>query len=337
MDTARLQQQEIKEIRREQDEEAKGIQKLEEDLKSVGGSPKSHFELEVRRLKHQRLKESIPRSIRVPGLDIQHHFFPDDSSSIPAYVNLPPSPPASPAHRPPVNPAHQDEKIDETHPDYIKALDVLRNQQNYHQKAFKHFEYDLHQKAFKERRPISRVFSYPPVNVAPGVYQIGGVQSVEEVYLKPQYRDIETIQRTDTYDRAHKFNQANRRKSGMEGRAYSYLTVGPWIKLRFLKQTIHITLKGRPPQKAYDILARHLNAQIKQADRPRIVQPRRETKSKTYMETVASTERLKNISGAELSTILGRALRKRVKHIIYRQSSIGGPFFKYAKTHESLY
>jgi len=113
--------------------------------------------------------------------------------------------------------------------------------------------------------------------------------------------------------------------------------VGPWIKLRFLKMTIHITAKGTPPLEAYEILASNLAKQIRVAEKPLILMPNKITNTKKQMVTLASTERLKGISVLLLTQLLKKGLQRRLRHIIYRQKNQGGPLFETAKTEDALY
>jgi hypothetical protein len=158
---------------------------------------------------------------------------------------------------------------------------------------------------------------------------------IERVIERRPFRDIEPyIQR----DAAQKVRDHKRSyHSGIEGKAKNYLMVGPWIKLRLLKQTIHITMKGRPPLRAFEILAKHFMKQLKISQNPRILLPQRTKRETKHMLTVATTERLKNINQFELVTLLQKSLRKKLHHIIYRQNNVGGPLFKFAKTNDTLY
>ena len=116
----------------------------------------------------------------------------------------------------------------------------------------------------------------------------------------------------------------------------SYVSIGPWLRLRLLKSTVHITRKGTPPFKAYQILARHILKQVKGAQKPRIVMPM-SYKGKKSMRTLANTERLQHISEGDLAQICQQGLRKRAKHIIYRQTNRGGSLFESAKKEDVLY
>ena len=60
-------------------------------------------------------------------------------------------------------------------------------------------------------------------------------------------------------------------------------------------------------------------------------------KGKKKMLTLTNTERLNNISEDDLAKECQRALRKSAKHIIFRQTSIGGPLFDAAKNNDVLY
>ena len=188
------------------------------------------------------------------------------------------------------------------------------------------------------KRERARIFTMPEINVAPNVYQLGGINTIEEVYVRPHFHTIEPYVRTDSYDKIREFNQRALRRGGIVGRAHSYISIGPWIHLRFLKQTIHMVLKGgNPPEKAFEILARHLKEQIVAAKNPRLLQYTRITKRKKYIRTIAKPERLKTMMTSELVILLETALKRRNKHIIYRQSNVGGSFFKHATKNDSLY
>ena len=179
---------------------------------------------------------------------------------------------------------------------------------------------------------------HPIIQPHVGSYQLQAVLHEEVAHLRPQYRDIETYVRpVDTYDRARKFNEESRRKRPLDGRAMSYLNIGPWLKLRFLKSTIHIIRKGTPPYKAYQILAKHMAEQIKVATTPRIVVPIRTQGKRLKMQTLASSERLQHIQETALAKLCQQGLRKKAKHIIYRQTNQGGPLFEFAKNNEVLY
>ena len=108
------------------------------------------------------------------------------------------------------------------------------------------------------------------------------------------------------------------------------------LKLRLLKSTIHISRKGSPPFKAYQILAKHILKQVRVSQKPRIVMPIRE-KQKRSMRTLANTERLQHIREDDLAKLCQQGLRKKAKHIIYRQTNKGGPLFDFAKNNEVLY
>lgn len=158
----------------------------------------------------------------------------------------------------------------------------------------------------------------------------------EIAYARPRHPDIETYPRNDVHDRVRKFNKESRRKRPIDGRARQYLNVGPWLKLRILKTSVHITRKGTPPQKAYSILAKHMLKQLAVAEKPRILAPNIK-RTKKQLLTIATTEALKEISQSRLAGILEKGLRRRAKHIIYRQTNTGGPLMEFAKTNDALY
>ena len=168
-----------------------------------------------------------------------------------------------------------------------------------------------------------------------GDYQLKAFHHEEVAYVRARHPDIETFKRSDVSDAARNFNKESRKRS-IDGRAKSYLNVGPWIRLRLLKTSVHITREGSPPQKAYSILAQHMLKQISGASKPRIVAPNFRANKKQYI-TIATTENLKDISQSILASLLEKGLRRRAKHLIYRQSNSGGPLFTHAKNHESLY
>jgi hypothetical protein len=168
-----------------------------------------------------------------------------------------------------------------------------------------------------------------------GEYQLQAVHQHEVAYVRAKHPDIETFKRKDVYDTARKFNR-EARKRPIDGRARQYLNVGPWLRLRLLKTSVHITRKGTPPQKAYSILAKHLLKQILIAIKPRIVAPNFKGSKKNFL-TIGTTETLKTASQTLLAQLLEKGLRRKQKHIIYRQTNSGGPLMEYAKKNEALY
>ena len=148
--------------------------------------------------------------------------------------------------------------------------------------------------------------------------------------MQPIHRNIETFARPrDTYDIARKFNYESKKYRPIDGKASNYLQIGPWLRLRLLKTTIHIARLGTPPFKAYLILSKHIRMQVRGARNPRIVVPIIGDLKKLL--TLATTERLDHITLEELAKLCQRGLKKRAHHIIYRQSNVGGPLFEYAK------
>jgi hypothetical protein len=168
-----------------------------------------------------------------------------------------------------------------------------------------------------------------------GAYQLQAVHQQEVAYVRAKHPDLETFKRNDVYDTARKFNR-DARKRPLDGRARQYLNVGPWLRLRLLKTSVHITRKGTPPPRAYTVLAKHLLKQIEKAVKPRIVAPNFKGSKKNFL-TLGTTEALVNATQSELAHLLEKGLRRKPKHIIYRQTNIGGPLMDYAKKNEALY
>jgi hypothetical protein len=215
------------------------------------------------------------------------------------------------------------------------ALAELRNHPSYKKNFDQHFEYDLQSKRFKERR--KRLASFRPYlnPQAGGYYEIAPFNQIEMVHEYAPHRNIEPYVRTDTQDIVDRHKRSF--YNGIDGRAHDYLQIGPWIRLRLLKSTIHIVVKGKPPIRAYEILAKHMIKQLKTAQKPRIIMPNRMKNAKKHMLTVATPERLKRITQFELVPLLRRALNKRLHHIIYRQRNIGGILFDLARQQDTLY
>jgi hypothetical protein len=228
----------------------------------------------------------------------------------------------------------QDQAEDVDEDDEKAAFTKLTAHPKYRPRLMEHFEYDVQQKEYKERRKRTALYE-PVIQYAVGYHQIPAVHQIEQVVEYAPHRNIEPFVRRDSDDhvRLHKKSYY----SGMDGRAHDYLMVGPWIKLRLLKQTIHITVSGRPPQRAFDILGNHVFQQLMGAEKPRILMPHKMKRAKKYMLTVATPERLAKITEDELIGLLQRALRKKLHHVIYRQRNTGGPLFKLAKTQDTLY
>ena len=235
-------------------------------------------------------------------------------------------------HRPFVEP----ELRDPDRANRNKALIELQENPRFKAHMQDHFEYDAAQQAYiARRRPHYAI--HPVLQPHVGHYQVQAVMQHEVARVLPHYRDIETFHRpADTYDRARKFNEESRKKRPLDGRAMSYVNIGPWLRLRLLKSTVHITRKGTPPFKAYKILAKHILKQIKFAETPRIVMPILD-KQKQSLRTLASPERLANIQESDLAKLCQTGLRKKAKNIIYRQTNVGGPLFEIAKKEEVLY
>jgi len=214
------------------------------------------------------------------------------------------------------------------------ALAALRNHPRFRPEFEKNFEYDPNSKSYKEKRRA--YYSYAPITTSyMGPYQLQAVHQHEVAHVRAKHPDIETFKRTDVYDTARKFNR-EARKRPIDGRARSYLTVGPWLRLRLLKTSVHITRKGTAPQKAYAILAKHLLKQIEQAVKPRIVAPNFKGSKKNFL-TIGTTETLTTATHNLLTQLLEKGLRRKQKHIIYRQTNSGGPLMEYAKNNEALY
>ena len=108
----------------------------------------------------------------------------------------------------------------------------------------------------------------------------------------------------------------------MDGKAYSYLKIGPWLRLRLLKSTIHITRQGTPPFKAFLILSKHLRKQVRGARKPRIVVPGFGDHKK--LMTLATTERLDSITLEDLAKLCERGLKKRAHHYLSSIERGGG-------------
>ena len=162
----------------------------------------------------------------------------------------------------------------------------------------------------------------------------GATHHQEVSYSRPLHRKIETFQRpSDSYEAARKFN-AETTSRPLDGRAKSYLTLGPWIKIRLLRMTIHFIRKGSPPHRAYVVLAKHIFSQIKHSKQPRLLIKRGKNKR---IVTVGGSDHLKNTSIVELTTMVKSALGKRSRHMIYRQNNVGGPLFDFAAQHDALY
>ena len=227
-----------------------------------------------------------------------------------------------------LSPAQQDLR------DRNDALAALRNHPRFRPEFEKNFVYDPNSKTYKEKRKA--YYSYAPIaRQYLGTYQLQAVHNHEVAYIRPKHPGIETFQRNDVYDVARKFNRDAKTRP-IDGRARQYLKVGPWIRLRLLKTSVHITRKGTPPQKAYAILAKHLLKQIEQAEKPRIVAPNFKGSKKQFL-TIATTDVLQNITLTTLTKLLEKGLRRKTKHIIYRQTNSGGPLMEYAKKNEALY
>lgn len=214
------------------------------------------------------------------------------------------------------------------------ALVALRQHPRFRPDFERNFEYDPHTRTYKEKRRT--YYSYHPTPTAiVGSYQLQGVHHEEVAYVQARHPDIETFKRKDAYDTARKFNR-EAKKRPIDGRARQYLTVGPWMRLRLLKTSVHITQRGTPPQKAYYILAKHILKQIQHAVKPRIVSPNLKGTKKQFI-TIADTENLENITQSRLAALLEKGLRRKTKHIIYRQTNSGGPLMEYAKKNDALY
>ena len=228
-----------------------------------------------------------------------------------------------------------DEKLDEAEEKRQEvAFQRLRADPRFNNRLMEHFEYDPVNHVYKEKRRRHARFTPYPTTHAHG-YHIVGARPIEEMVEYAPMRHIEPFVRRDTQDVIDR----HRRKfySGMDGRAHNYLAIGPWIKLRLLKSTIHITLKGRPPIKAFEILAKHMAQQIKTAISPRIIMPNRLKKVRKYMITVATPQVLKKMGSFELVSILRKSLQRKLHHIIYRQTNIGGILFDLAAKEDTLY
>lgn len=76
--------------------------------------------------------------------------------------------------------------------------------------------------------------------------------------------------------------------------------------------------------------------QVDGATKPRIVMPLLKNKKRS-MRTLANTERLEHIREDDLAKLCQQGLRKKARHIIYRQTNQGGPLFEFAKNNEVLY
>jgi hypothetical protein len=198
-----------------------------------------------------------------------------------------------------------------------------------------HFEYDEHQGEFKEKP--KRLYSYqtPVVKTQGGDYRIGA-EIVEEVaHVQHRFRDMEPYKRNDdTYTVRKAFN--NQHKTGIHGRAKHMVSIGPWISLRFMNSTIHITVTGTPPRMAYEILGKHFAEQLKASENPRLLMPIKVNKTQKRMKVLAKADRLKNIGINELVGLFVKHL-KQTKHLIYRQNNAGGPLWNRSKDIESLF
>ena len=114
------------------------------------------------------------------------------------------------------------------------------------------------------------------------------------------------------------------------------VSVGPWISLRFMNYTIHITLTGNPPRMAYEILGKRFMEQIEASESPRLLMPMKVGKRRKQMKILAKDERLKNMRLNELVGLFAKHL-KRTKHLIYRQNNEGGPLWNRSKDIDSLF
>ena len=148
--------------------------------------------------------------------------------------------------------------------DRNNALLQLRQHPRFKPQFEKNFEYDPHSRTYKEKRPTYYTYT-PVVSRVGGTYQVQATHQQEVAYIRPRHPDLETFKR-------RRFNRAASKRP-IDGRAKKYLNVGPWIRLRLLKTTVHITRQGKPPLKAYTILAKHLLKQISFSEKPRIVVP----------------------------------------------------------------
>ena len=213
-----------------------------------------------------------------------------------------------------------------------QALINLQGHKGFQNHMAEHFQYDHDQGAYRARnKPHYSI--QPIIQPVAGAYQLQAFIHQEVAHVRPLFRQIETFERpVDTYELARKFNAESKRTRPIDGRAISYLQIGPWIRLRLLKSTVHITRKGTPPFRAYRILAKHILEQVHVATKPRLVIP-----VAKKMQTLATTERLVNIEVDDLAKLCQTGLRKKAKHLIYRQSSNGGILFEKAKNNEVLY
>jgi hypothetical protein len=287
--------------------------------------------------------EEAPESFEIPGSVTREVFF-NDPNRRGTQLTPPGTPPqtfkqAQPPRLEMYPQPFRQQKVRRTEEEENQREEAYERLQSnpLYQKAWDdRFEYDSHQREYKEKR--KRYYTYHPI--VQGItsdYQLGATIADEEVIFQPRHRDIEHYVRTDVHDVAKRFTEEGKRKRPMAGRAKNFMQVGPWIKLRFLMSTIHISVKGTPPMEAYEILASHLNKQIKSAKKPRIIMPYKYSKKKRHMLTLATTERLMNITVLVLTQLLRKGLGRRGRHIIYRQSNKGGPFFERAKTEDALY
>ena len=218
--------------------------------------------------------------------------------------------------------------------DRNNALIALRQHPRFQPQFEKNFEYDPHSRTYREKRQTYYSYHQTPTPHV-GAYQLAAVHRHEVAHVRAKHPDIETYKRQDVADVARKFNR-EAKKRPIDGKARNYLNVGPWIRLRLLKTSVHITRKGTPPPKAYSILAKHVLEQLKKAVKPRIVAPNFKGTKKQFL-TIGSTDALQNITQSTLAQLLEKGLRRRARHIIYRQTNTGGPLFEYAKRNEALY
>ena len=180
------------------------------------------------------------------------------------------------------------------------------------------------------------MYSYqqPIIQAVGGDFRIAA-EINEVAHVQHRFRDMEPYKRhDDVYSVMQDFNNAH--KTGIHGRAKHMVTVGPWISLRFMNSTIHITLTGSPPRMAYEILGKHFLEQIQASESPRLLMPLKVAKRRKQMRVLAKDDRLKNITLNELVGLFVKNL-KRTKHLIYRQNNEGGPLWNKSKDIESLF
>ena len=158
----------------------------------------------------------------------------------------------------------------------------------------------------------------------------------EEVhYQNYDFHQRETYNNPDPsvgYQRFVDFNQRNFPVFTVSGNLNGSL--GDFYRLRGDHRTIHVFKEQSPPPQATAILARRIIEQARDQQDVRILSFVR-YKGKKQLGTLVTKERLLKLDENQLAAELTKYFR-RYKHLIVKQSSVGGPMQRLLKGRNSI-